>query len=112
MGSVGINLGVIASFIGAAVFQVLGVAMLPLSKGLTQPVPTLVGALGFLVGIGLMARLVNSGLSLGFLIPVMATIVPLCGIALGILFFGETASASKIAILLVACGLIAFASTM
>ena len=103
---------VVLMFAVSIVFQVFGIAMLPLSKGLTQPMPTLGLAVGFLVGIGLMARLIYSGVSLSMLIPIMAATVPLASIVLGVVVYGEVASLPKIAMLVTACGLIGVASAV
>jgi multidrug transporter EmrE-like cation transporter len=108
----GVSTGIIITFTISMAAQILGLAMLPLTQGLTRPVPTLIGALGFLIGLGLMARLVNSGVNLSMLIPLMSTAMPLASLAMGILLFGDTASVPKLAVLLTACGLIGFASKL
>jgi multidrug transporter EmrE-like cation transporter len=108
----GASMGLIITFTISLASQLLGVAMLPLTQGLTRPVPTLIGALGFLIGTGLMARLVNNGVNLSVLIPLNSTAVPLASIAMGVLLFGDTPSVPKLAVLLTACGLIAFASKL
>jgi small multidrug resistance pump len=107
-----ITSGLIIALVGSLLFQVLGVAMLPLTEGLTRPVPTLVGALAFLIGLGLMARLVHSGVNLSLLVPLMAATVPLAAVAIGVLFFGDSASPLKVATLVAACGLIGYAGTL
>jgi small multidrug resistance pump len=78
----GASVGLIITFTISLAAQLLGTAMLPLTQGLTRPVPTLIGALGFLIGIGLMARLVNSGVNLSVLIPLISAAVPLASIAM------------------------------
>jgi multidrug transporter EmrE-like cation transporter len=108
----GASVGLIITFTISLAAQLLGVAMLPLTQGLTRPVPTLIGALGFLIGTGLMARLVNSGVNLSVLIPLNSTAVPLASIAMGVLLFGDTPSVPKLAVLLGACGLIGFATKL
>jgi multidrug transporter EmrE-like cation transporter len=108
----GASVGLIITFTISLASQLLGVAMLPLTQGLTRPVPTLIGALGFLIGTGLMARLVNNGVNLSVLIPLNSTAVPLASIAMGVLLFGDTPSVPKLAVLLTACGLIAFSSKL
>jgi multidrug transporter EmrE-like cation transporter len=108
----GASVGLIITFTISLAAQLLGVAMLPLTQGLTRPVPTLIGALGFLIGTGLMARLVNSGVNLSVLIPLNSTAVPLASIAMGVLLFGDTPSVPKLAVLLAACGLIGFATKL
>jgi hypothetical protein len=59
-----------------------------------------------------MARLLNSGINLGILLPFMAAVVPLCAIAVGILFYGESASFIKLFLLVSACLVIGFASSI
>jgi multidrug transporter EmrE-like cation transporter len=99
-------------FAASAVLQLIGLIMLPLTKGFTEPMPTLGAALSFLVGIGLLARLIHSGVNLSALIPLLAATVPLATIAFGVLVYGESASLLKITMLVSACGLIGFASAM
>ena len=108
----GASVGLIITFTISLASQLLGVAMLPLTQGLTRPVPTLIGALGFLIGTDLMARLVNSGVNLSVLIPLNSTAVPLASIAMGVLLFGDTLSVPKLAVLLAACSLIGFATKL
>ena len=108
----GMNLGLGLTFIGSLAFQLLGIFMVPLTAGLTKPLPTLVGSLSFLAGIGLMARMVNSGVNLSVVIPLMSTVVPLASIAMGVLLFGDSASLLKIATLVAACGLVGLGSTL
>ena len=108
----GASAGLIITFTISLAAQVLGMAMLPLTQGLTRPVPTLIGALGFLIGLGLMARLLNNGVNLSMLIPLMSTAMPLASIAMGVFLFGDTLSVPKLAVLLAACGLIGFASKL
>jgi small multidrug resistance pump len=106
------HIRIIVTFTISVAAQLLGTAMLPLTKGLTRPVPTLVGALGFLIGTGLMARLVNNGVNLSVLVPLVSAAVPLASIAMGVLLFGDTPSVPKLALLLAACGLIGFATKL
>jgi multidrug transporter EmrE-like cation transporter len=106
------HIRIIITFTISVAAQLLGTAMLPLTQGLTRPVPTLIGALGFLIGTGLMARLVNSGVNLGVLVPLVSAAVPLASIAMGVLLFGDTPSVPKLALLLAACGLIGFATKL
>ena len=108
----GASVGLIITFTISLAAQLLGMAMLPLTRGLTRPVPTMLGALGFLIGLGLMARLLNNGVNLSMLIPLMSTAMPLASIAMGILWFGDTLSVPKLVVLLAACGLIGVASKL
>jgi multidrug transporter EmrE-like cation transporter len=93
-------------------FQLIGVFLLPMTKGLTQPLPTIAGAIAFLIGLGLMARLSASGVNLSVLLPLMAALVPLGAVAIGVLAYGDSASLPKIFMLVAACGLIGYASTV
>jgi multidrug transporter EmrE-like cation transporter len=106
------HIRIIITFTISVAAQLLGTAMLPLTQGLTRPVPTLIGALGFLIGTGLMARLVNSGVNLSVLVPLVSAAVPLASIAMGVLLFGDSPSVPKLALLLAACGLIGFATKL
>jgi multidrug transporter EmrE-like cation transporter len=99
-------------FFGSIAAQIFGISMLPLTKGLTVPLPTLAAACGFLIGVGLLARLSHSGVNLSTLIPLMSTVIPLASIALGILIYGESVSITKLMMLVSACALIGFASAV
>ena len=96
----------------SVVFQVIGLSLMPLTKGLTELVPSIGCGIAFLAGLGLMARLLNSGINLGILLPFMAAIVPLCAIAVGIIFYGESASLTKLSLLVSACLVVGFASSI
>ncbi len=86
--------------------QVVGLYLMPLTKGLTDPLMTVLFALSFLVGVGLMARIVGMGVSMSFLLPAVAAVVPLAAIAIGIFANGEVHSLAKIGVLIVACVLV------
>ena len=103
---------IIMMLAASVVFQVIGLSLMPLTKGVTQLVPSIACVLAFLAGLGLMARLLNSGINLGILLPFMAAVVPLCAIAVGILFYGESASFIKLSLLVSACLVIGFASSI
>ena len=103
---------IIAMLAASVVFQVIGLSLMPLTKGLTELVPSIGCGIAFLAGLGLMARLLNSGINLGILLPFMAAIVPLCAIAVGIMFYGESASLTKLSLLVSACLVVGFASSI
>ena len=103
---------IIAILAASVVFQVIGLSLMPLTKGLTELVPSIGCGIAFLAGLGLMARLLNSGINLGILLPFMAAIVPLCAIAVGIMFYGESASLTKLSLLVSACLVVGFASSI
>ena len=103
---------IIALVATSVVCQVIGASLMPMTKGLTEIIPTLGFAIPFAIGLGIMARLINSGINLSALLPFMAAVVPLCAIAVGVLVYGESASALKISLLVFSCLTIGFASSM
>ena len=96
----------------SVICQVIGAFLMPMTKGLTEILPTLGFGIAFAIGLGIMARLINSGINLSALLPFMAAVVPLCAIAVGVLVYGESASALKISLLVFSCLTIGFASSM
>ena len=103
---------IIALVATSVICQVIGASLMPLTRGLTEVVPTIGFGIAFATGLGIMARLINSGINLSALLPFMAAVVPLCAIAIGIIFYGESASALKISLLIMSCLTIGFASSM
>lgn len=108
----GISPLVIVMLLISAGAQILGLFLLPATKGLTLPLPTIAAAAAFLFGIGLMARIAHSGVNLSLLVPVLAAIVPIGAIMVGIFAYGETATLAKVATLVVACILIGVANLL
>ena len=103
----------IIALVATSVFcQVIGASLMPMTKGLTEIIPTLGFAIAFAIGLSIMARLINSGINLSALLPFMAAVVPLCAIAVGVLVYGESASTLKITLLIFSCLTIGFASSM
>ncbi len=94
------------------VTQVTGAMLIPYTKGLTAPLPTIGMFLGFGVGIGLLARLIDSGINLSVALPVVATFMPFSAILFGVLVLGESASPLKILLLVGACVTVLVASYM
>ena len=92
--------------------QIFGLFLLPATRGLTQPLPTIAAAAAFLFGIRVMARIAPSGVNLSLLVPVMAALVPIGAIMVGIFAYGEVASLAKIGVLVVACILIGVANLL
>lgn len=103
-------MSITSMFLVSATAQIVGFYLLPLTKGLTQPLPTVGIAAAFSLGIAIMARLSAAGINLSFFMPLMAAIVPLGAIAVGVLVFGEPASVVKAGVLIAACLLIGVAS--
>ena len=99
----------IGMFVASVLFQVIGMVLMPLTKGLTAPVYTIVYLAAFVVGVGLLSRIVYSGVDLGLLVPAASAVMPLCAILIGVLFYGEPAALSRVALLVTACVMIAAA---
>ena len=94
---------IIALVATSVVCQVIGASLMPMTKGLTEIIPTLGFAIAFAIGLGIMARLINNGINLSALLPFMAAVVPLCAIAVGVFVYGESASTLKISLLIFSC---------
>lgn len=103
---------VLLMLVASVAAQVLAVFLLPMTKGFTQPLPSIAAAIAVLTGFGLMARIAYSGVNLSTLMPIIAATVPLGGIAAGIIFYGEAASIAKIAALVGACILVGVATLL
>ena len=93
-------------------FQVLGAYLLPLTKGFTEPVPAIISSLAYFIGLPLIARMLQSGVNLSIIMPMIAAIVPLATIAIGVLAYGEAASLARISALVAACLLVGLASAL
>lgn len=92
------------------VSNTFAIAMLPKTDGFTKLVPTLLTIGGFVVTAWALSRLIHSGLQLSILMPVAAAVIPLAAIAIGVVVYGESASMTKIALLVGACALIGIAA--
>jgi multidrug transporter EmrE-like cation transporter len=101
----------IAIFAVAVIAQVAAVVLLPKTAGFTQPIPTILCCVLFIIGVGSLSRLSYRGVELGILVPLMGVFIPLSTIALGILLYGESSSPVKIALLGVSCVLIGIAAS-
>ena len=103
-------MNVIAMFVTSVVAQLVGVMLMPHTHGFTKLWPTLGCGLAFAVGLWMVARMIESGAALGILMPLLAAVIPIGAIAIGVVMFGETASWTKVAMLLFACGLVGAAA--
>ena len=79
---------VLMMLIASVIFQVIGLTLMPMTKGLTEIIPSLACGAAFLLGLAMMSRLIASGVDLSVLLPFMAAVIPLCVIAISILFHG------------------------
>ena len=103
---------VIIMFLVSAGLQVLALSFLPATQGYTKAIPTVVVGISYFVAMGLLAKLIQLGVNLSILIPFLAAGVPIVLIGIGVFVLGEPASYAKLALLLVASGLIGYASTL
>lgn len=101
---------VIVTLIISVGLQIFAVYMMPLTRGLTQLVPTLIFGSAILVSTALAVRVAYSGVPLSLIIPLMAALVPLGGISVAIMVYGEPASWQKIGALVAACALVGVAN--
>lgn len=103
---------VIITLLLSTATQVAGALLIPQTKGLTALWPTVGMFLGFGIGIGLLARVVHSGVNLSIALPLVAAALPLSSILVGAAFLGESASPLRILLLVSACALVLVASYM
>ena len=103
---------IIINLILIVAFQILGLYLIPMTRGFTAPLPSIGAALAFLIGVPLMARMVNSGANISILLPLVAAAVPLGAVAVGIFAYGESASAARVIALVAACGLVGVANML
>jgi multidrug transporter EmrE-like cation transporter len=100
----------IGTFFVSITLQAATLSLLPITQGFSRPLPTIALIVLFVAGIGLLARIIATGVPLSILLPVSAAVVPLAVLAVGVTFYGEPASLLRVALLIVACGLIEVAS--
>jgi multidrug transporter EmrE-like cation transporter len=99
----------VVTFLISIAFQVGAILLLPSTRGFTNPLTSVLCVASFGVALWMLARIVNSGVDLGLLIPISAAAVPLATIIAGILIFREPASPMRVLLLLGACGLVGVA---
>ena len=103
---------VILLFAIAITLQIAAASLLPATRGFTAIIPTATCLALFSVSFWMMARLVQGGVNLSIMAPIMAATVPLGAIATGILLYGEPAPPLRVGLLISACALIGLASTL
>jgi len=101
-----------ALLLGAITSQVFSIYLMPMTRGATVFLPTAGVMLCFAIFTVLISRLLMSGFQLVIIVPLVAAGVPLGGILVGILAYGEAASLAKVGALLIACALIGAASIL
>jgi len=106
-----IPLNVVGMFVTSVLAQLVGVMLMPHTHGFSKLWPTLGCGLAFAIGLWMVARMIETGAQLGILMPLLAAVIPVGAIAIGVFMFGESASWTKVAMLLCACGLIGAAAS-
>jgi multidrug transporter EmrE-like cation transporter len=101
----------IGTYLVSIALQAAALSLLPISQGFSRPVPTIVLIVLFITGIGLMARIIATGIPLSILIAISAAVVPFAVVVVAVTIYHEPASPLRVALLLVACVLIGVAST-
>jgi multidrug transporter EmrE-like cation transporter len=100
----------IGTFFVSIALQAAALSLLPITQGFSRPLPTIALIVLFVAGIGLLARIIATGVPLSILLPVSAAVVPLAVVAVAVTFYGEHASLLRVVLLIAACGLIGVAS--
>ncbi|MGV3770946.1 MAG: SMR family transporter [Sphingobium phenoxybenzoativorans] len=95
----GITVNGVLLFLGATVLQMIGTTLLPASRGLTVPVPSVIMFLCFGIGFAILARLIASGMSLSMLIPLNTLVLTIGSVAVSILLYKENVPPTKLALL-------------
>jgi quaternary ammonium compound-resistance protein SugE len=108
----GVSLRIIVQFVLAAAGQVTAIGLLPRTQGFTNAAYTIGCIVSFSLSLWLIARILQSGVNLAILVPLISAVSPLGGVLVAILVYGEHASPPKVAALVIACGLIGLASRL
>lgn len=107
-----ISINVVFMFLVSVASQVFAIYLLPLTRGATAPLPTLSVMGLFCIFAVILSKLLNYGMNLSLVIPLISAAIPLGAILVAIFVYGEPASFAKVASLLVACGLIGLANLL
>lgn len=105
-----LSLPIIAAFAFTIVGQALGLSLIPATRGFTAIGPTIACILSFVLSFGVFARLVNNGVELSMLTPIITITLQLVVLVIGITVYHESASLAKIGLLLGATAMIAVAT--
>lgn len=96
-------------FLIALIGQVVGASLLPKTHGFLDMKWTVASLSCFDISLGMIAILVRNGFALSILVPLLSGMAPLAISIIASVFWGESGSASKITLLVVACGIICLA---
>ena len=107
-----LTLPIVSQFLVAVIANVAALIALPLTMGFTKFGPTVFCASLFTLNLFMMSRMIQSGVPLSGLIPLMTGVIPLTMIVVGIIHFGENGSPLRIGLLLGACALASAAAAV
>lgn len=107
-----LTLPTLASFAFVIVGQALGLSLLPATRGFTAIVPTIICVLSFVLSFAVFARLINNGVELSMLTPIVTITLQLVVLVIGITVYNETASFAKIGLLVGAAVMIGAATQL
>lgn len=103
---------ILASFAFVIVGQAIGLSLLPATRGFTALWPTVACILSFVLSFAVFARLINNGVELSMLTPIVTITLQLVVLVIGITVYKETASMAKIGLLIGAAAMIAGATQL
>ena len=92
--------------------QVAATSLPPRTDGFTNLYWTAACLVIFAISYWCLAQMIDRGMPLSLLIPILAAVVPLAMIAVGVIIYKEAASGMKIMLLRLACGTIGVTSAM
>ena len=98
--------------LGAIGSQVYAIYLMPMTRGATLFIPTAGVMISFAIFTLLVGRLLVLGFQLILIVPLLSATVPIGGIIVGVLGYGEVASYTKLVTLIVACLLVGIASAL
>lgn len=102
----------VVTFLISIAFQVTAILLLPSTRGFTNVGPSVLCVALFAVALWMLARITNSGVNLGLLIPISAACVPLGTMFAAIVLYHEPGNPLRVALLVGACAIVGVASRM
>lgn len=105
-----LSLPVIGAFAFTIIGQAIGLSLIPATRGFTAVLPTIGCVVAFISSFAVFARLVNNGVELSMLTPIITVTLQLVVLVIGITVYHESASMAKIGLLLGATAMIATAT--
>lgn len=94
----------------ALIGQILGAALMPRTAGFTNAGWTLLCLGAYAISIFVMSYVIKQGMPLSLLVPIIAAGIPLAGIVIGVVFYGEPVSLTRMLMLGSASALVGIAS--